>query len=69
MVTAMTSQRARMQKIRAARNSRMNQPGSAWASPWDFIVFGSIVTPITGANSTATIHEASRATAMTANSE
>ena len=46
-----------------------NSARPAWPPPCDFIVFGRIVTPITGANSTATIHEANSATAMTANSE
>ena len=46
-------------------NMRPNRPLPSW---WPFILAGRIVTPSSGLNSTATIHETTRETAITTNS-
>ena len=65
-VTPMVSQRKRIAARTATWKARRRRPGSAVLC---FIVAGRNVTPMIGANSTATIHEITSETAITTNSE
>ena len=64
-VTPMVSQRQRMQKSSTPLKPAKNQPRLSCAC---FILSGKMVTPSSGVNSTATIHEVSSDTAITTNS-
>ena len=62
----MVSQWRRTEKTSTRRNIDVNRPGWSWCLA--FIVAGRMVTPSSGAKSTATIHDTSSDTAMTTNS-
>ena len=59
-------QRSRIATCRAAMKARVNRP---CFSEWCFMVLGRMVTPSSGANSTATTQETSSEAAITTNSE